>query len=110
MKLPILNQKGAALLIAVMLSSFLLTVVLTLTGIFTSKIKVSRDTRYSTTAIYAADSAIEYCLYVSRHQDPLPTPAMTNGALFTVTPPDCASLPLKATGSFRGVTRTLEIY
>lgn len=103
------RKEGAVLLIAVMLSGFLLTVVLTLAGIFTSKIKVSRDTRYSAAAIYAADSAIEYCLYVMRREMPLPTPVMLNGSTFTITPPDCSSLPIKTIGAYRGVTRSLEI-
>ena len=73
-------------------------------------------TVYSSGAIYAAETAVEWCLYVNRVGS-AGVPVMSNGATFvngrTNNAPfleaDCNSRPIKALGMYRGVTRSFEI-
>ncbi len=109
------NERGAALLITLLLSGVLLSIALALSAIFIPKVRVSAESKKSVTAIYAADSAIEWCIYVNR-QTAIPLPTMGNGATFInadtgVTPvaADCLSSSVKITGIYGGVVRSFEI-
>lgn len=98
---------------------------LTLASIFIPKIRSIVETSNSTSAIYAADTGVEVCLYEARHNPaaPIPRPILTNGALFTIAsiskPPvdrtnDCRPLggstfKIRVVGSFNNVSRALEV-
>ena len=85
---------------------------LTLAEIYLPKIRVIRDAGAgSVGAIYAADSAIEWCIYINRGYPALAQPVMSNGASYTLTPADCAPVPLNntAVGTFRGISRSLQV-
>lgn len=115
-------QRGSILLYAMLTMSVMLAIGLTLNSLFISKLHSAASIRDSIAALYAADSAAERCLYETRSgtTDSL---TMSNGAAFqlTSTAPgqpditaDCsvlggASFGFRATGTYRGVRRTLEI-
>lgn len=89
--------------------------VFTLSAIFIPKIKSATDIKNSVAAAYAAESAIEWCLYVNRI-GVVSLPVMLNGATIingTTNLPfvsaDCATPPVKALGTYQGVTRSFEI-
>lgn len=95
----------------------MLAITLTLTSIFVPKITLSAKAKSSTGALYAADSAIEWCLYVAQVDDTAAAPVMSNGAIYskndsaesTLDPSYCQSSPLKVIGSYQGVSRALEL-
>lgn len=105
--------------------SVMLAIGLTLSGLFISKLRSASAARDSTIALYVADSATEVCLYEARQKTVEPDPRLTfqNSAGFQIvdTSPaqtditvDCSvlgssSFGFRATGTFRGVSRTLEI-
>jgi len=89
------------------------------------RLDVIRDSSSSVVAIYAADSAIEWCIYESRYAGDLAAPSMsevwgTSPPTYTIidlnspVPGDTCPLnePLnhRAVGSYRGVTRALELF
>ncbi len=120
-------QRGSILIYAMLTMSAMLAIGLTLTGLFVGKLKSAGEARNSTLAIYAADSAVEKCLYEAREKkktDPqLPVMVFTSGATYKITSADIgntdvtldcsalgsASFGFRATGEYRGVRRTLEI-
>lgn len=109
------DQKGAAVIISILLVGVLLSFVLTLSLIFAPKIRASSEVKKSSAALYAAESGLEWCLYVNRHGS-VTAPVMSNGATFingnTGTPfvaGDCAASPIKAVGTYQGTTRSFEI-
>ena len=108
------KQAGVALIISILTIGILISIVLSLSAIFIPKIKLAKDTRDSVAAIYASESAIEWCHYVKRIRSTA-APIMTNGANYkdstggAVDESDCFLNPLKTVGSYRGTTRSLEI-
>lgn len=113
------NQKGVAILFVVLLVGILLSIVLTLSSIFTPKIRASFDVTSSAGAIYSAESAIEWCLYVNRQSPPAPTPlppVLDNGAIYAnsatgapLIPNDCLSPSVRIIGTYRSVSRVLDV-
>ena len=113
------NQKGVTILFAILLVGILLSIILTLSAIFTPKIRTSFDVNSSAGAIYAAESALEWCLYINRQSPPAPTPlppVLDNGAIYVnaatgapLVPGDCLSPSVKVIGTYRGVSRVFEI-
>jgi len=109
------SQQGLALISAVLLSTVLLGIIFTLTAIFLPKIQVAREHKKSVVALYAAESGIEWCIYVI-NKGAADFPIMVNGAeildiLYNtpVAPADCADDPLKVLGRYQGVLRSFEI-
>jgi len=91
----------------------ILAITLSLAAIFVPKIRsISNAGAGSVGAIYAADSALEWCIYTNRGNPVLPQPTMANGASYTLSS-DCNSgisgLDAQAIGSYRGVSRSLEV-
>ena len=107
-------DSGVAILFSILTVGVLLSIVLTLSAIFIPKLKLSSQTKSSVGAIYAAESAIEWCLYVNRI-GPVSLPTMANGATYTdgtggiLDSSDCAAFPIKVLGTYRGVTRAFEV-
>ena len=91
----------------------ILAITMSLAAIFVPKIRASSNAGAgSVGAIYAADSAIEWCIYTNRGNPGLAQPTMANGATYTLSS-DCNSgiqiLNAQAVGTYRGVSRSLEV-
>lgn len=118
-ELRVNDQNGVAVIFAVLLMGLFLSIALTLSAIFIPKIRTAGDVKRSAGAIYAAESGIEWCLYVNRI-GLAAQPVMSNGASYingntgnpfptpSSVPGECVS-PIKSTGTYQGVTRTFEI-
>lgn len=112
-------QRGSIIVFTVLMLTIILSITLTLTRIFIPKIRSITETTDSIKAAYAADSALEWCLYVNRQRPPTPpTLSLSNGATwvvyqgFTTTPADCyetSGLNHRAVGSFGGVIRSFQL-
>lgn len=110
-------DSGQAVIIAVLIVGFLLSVALTLSLLFIPKIRASSEISKSSAATYAAESGLEWCLYVNRH-GVTTAPVMANSANYQngkVSPPvpltsaDCLAPPLKVLGTYQGISRSFEI-
>lgn len=117
-----LKERGVVVIMAVLFISFLLLITITLSAIFIPKVHSLFQVKNSTPALYAADSALEWCLYVARLTPPAATPnppIMANGADYkngiAVPAPapfnaaDCKAFTIKAIGTYQGVSRSLQI-
>ena len=99
---------------------------LSLIATFVPKVRLLSGAVSSTAAIFAADSALELCLYEARKQaipSPLASPLLTNTATFAIASlsapeqdvtGDCRPLgtgafKFRATGTFQGINRSLEV-
>ncbi len=116
------NERGSVILYAMLTMSAMLAIGLTLNSLFLNKFKAAMEQRNSVVAIYAADSAVEMCLYEARTHTNAPTLVMDNGATIDIVnlvgqtdiTSDCSvlgssSFGFRATGMYRGVSRALEI-
>ncbi len=106
------KQQGSVIIFTILILGSMLAITLTLVSIYLPKIRAIGDAGAgSVGAIYAADSALEWCLYINRAHPALPQPVMTNGATYTLIPPDCTANPLntQAVGTYRGVSRSLQV-
>lgn len=108
-------NSGVAVILAVLLMGVFLSITLTLSAIFIPKIRTAGDVKRSVAAAYAAESGIEWCLYVNR-KGSAATPVMSNGATYingntgvSFVPADCSTSPIKSLGTYQGVTRTFEV-
>ncbi|MDO8495190.1 MAG: hypothetical protein Q7S32_01520 [bacterium] len=108
MKKKLHNQAGVAILFSIILISILLSAAFTLSLIFAPKIRSSGQIKDSTGAFYAADSGVEWCLYMIR-KGLAPAPIFNNGATLIANPADCSAFPMKLTGTYKGVTRAVEV-
>ena len=111
-------QKGSVLIFSVLMLGVILTITLSLANTLLPRLRSASDAISSVAAIYAADSAVEWCLYTQRGRlPPVSQPVMSNGAtytiLFGVAPATCAPAesPLNHTviGTFRTVSRAFKI-
>ncbi len=111
------TSEGQAVIFAVLVVGVLLSIGLTLSAIFLPKIRASSEIKKSSTALYAAESAIEWCLYVNRH-GAVALPVMANSANYEnalVKPSrafvagDCSGSQIRAIGTYQGISRTFEI-
>ena len=104
------TNKGFTILFAILFTGFLLAITLALTAVFVPKLKISGESTRSSAALYAAESGVEWCLYVNVINSTITKPIMDNGAVFTPDlSPLCLANPLRTIGNFRGVTRALEV-
>ena len=108
------NQTGSTLIFSMLLLGVMLLVALTLAGVFVPKINLSTKAKSSVGALYAAESAVEWCLYVAKVDSGATPPVLTNGASYTdnteqpLTSASCVT-PLRVIGSYQGVSRALEV-
>ena len=113
------TMAGSIIIFTVLMITVILTIALTLTRIFIPKLKTITESSDSIIAIYAADSALERCLYVNRQRPATPPPlTLNNGATwvvykgFTTNIADCyesGGLNHRAVGSFRNVIRSFQL-
>lgn len=112
-------QKGSILIFSVLMLGVILTITLTLANTLLPRLRSAGEATNSIGAIYAADSAVEWCLYTQRGRVPAvpQPPIMSNGATYTIaygaSPGTCApsESPLNhiITGTYRDVTRAFKI-
>lgn len=115
-------QRGSILIYAMLTMSSMLAIGLTLNSLFLGKLKGAAAARDSVVALYVADSAVEKCLFEARQNSNQPAMLFSDAATYTVVntvsaadvTDNCASLgsssfQFRATGTFRGVRRSLEI-
>jgi len=126
------NQKGATLLLAIMLLGLIFVMGAAIAKIQLKELKLGTKEAFSTKALFAADSGIERALY-KIYQEAVTLPAtctttgcyipesdLGNGANYHVTVPRGDDNPvaigtsteyiiLRSNGSFQGVERSLEV-
>jgi len=110
-------ERGSIIIFTVLMLSAILAITLTLTRIFIPRIRSITEANDSIGAVYAADSAIEWCLYTNREKaPPLAQPVMSNGATYQIyrngVPSACPGgeeLNYRTVGNYRGVSRSFEI-
>lgn len=106
------KESGSVMIFTVLILGSMLTITLTLLATYIPKVRAIRDAGAgSVGAIYAADSALEWCIYTNRGYSALPQPTMSNGSTYTISPADCTLRPMdhQVVGTFRGVSRSLEV-
>ena len=100
-------MKGTALIFVLLTVGIVLSIALFLGSIFASKLRLAFDFPNSVTALYSADSGLEWQFY-NQFKDPdANQPIMTNGATFEIVTP-LGTFPIKVVGKFRGVSRSVE--
>lgn len=112
---PSTKESGVVVILSVLLIGLILSIVFSLSLIFIPKIKSASDIKNSVASAYAAESAIEWCLYVNRIAS-VALPVMSNGAIIIngntnqpFLPADCSTQPIRAIGTYRGVSRSFEV-
>ncbi len=117
------SERGSIVLYALLSLAVMLAIGLSLNALFISEFKAATQARNTVDALYAADSAAEKCLYEAHLGANEPPLVFSSGATYDVASPStpsidmtdqCASLGKKsfrfrATGTYRGSRRTLEI-
>jgi hypothetical protein len=114
------SESGSIVVYALLVMTVMLAIGLTLSSLFANKIKAARSQSNSVVALYAADSATEFCLYEARTATNTSSLVMGNGATFNIDSgaqkgiTDCSALgsdtlTFRATGAYFGSQRTLEI-
>ena len=110
-------ERGSIIVFTVLMLATILTITLSLTKIFIPRIRSTAEATNSTAAVYAADSAMEWCLYNNRERTPaLPQPVMGNGATYQIyndgslsACPGRETLNYRTVGTYRGVSRSFEV-
>ena len=111
------NSKGSIIIFTVLIIASILSITLALTRIFIPRIRSITEATDSIGAVYAADSALEWCLYTNREKvPPLSQPTMGNGATYEIytdgVPSVCPggeALNYRTVGTYRGVSRSFEV-
>src|SRR3989338_3754963 len=96
------KEKGVIIIFTAILLGILVSISLGLSAIFIPKIRLITEVKNSVGAFFAAESGLEWCLFlnqVSPTPAPLP-PVMSNGATFQLTPADCSGSTIKSVGNF----------
>lgn len=104
------NQSGIALLLTIVILSAVLLVAVLIANIIIVQFRLSSDINFSTIAIYAADSGVEWQLYQIRTGTSVPAPVMSNGATISTTVTGTLpSFTIKALGTYKEVKRQFEV-
>lgn len=108
----IAQEKGIAVLITVTIISIVMLVAALIANIVATQLKLASDIADSTTAIYAADSGVEYKLYQIRKEANTAGAefSLSNGATILVTVSGTLpNLTIKSLGSYLSVKRQFEV-
>ncbi len=115
------KEKGSILIYSVLMLGVILTITLAFGNILLPKLKTASNAINSTAASYAADSALEWCLYTQRARSPaVGQPTIANGATYAIYFPGSANTlatcapaetPLnhRVVGTYRGVSRSFIV-
>ena len=111
------RDRGSIIIFTLLMLSAILAITLTLTRIFIPRIRTITEVANSIGALYAADSAMEWCLYNNREKSPsLAQPVMANGSTYQIyrggslsVCPGGETLNYRTVGNFKGVSRSFEV-
>ncbi len=106
------REKGIAVLITVIILSIVMLVATLIAGVVSVQLKLASDIGDSITAIYAADSGVEYKLYQIRKEGNITNAAfsLSNSATVSVTVLAAwPNLTIKSLGSYLLVKRQFEV-
>lgn len=104
------KENGIALLLTVIILSVVILVAVLIANIVIVQLKLSKDIGDSQTAIYAADSGIEWQLYQTRKGVTVASPVMSNGATIETTVTGATpNFTIKSLGSYQSVKRQFEV-
>lgn len=111
------KEKGSIIIFTLLTTASILTITLTLVNIFIPRLRAISESQNSATAIYAADTAMEWCLYIAREKPAVPQPTMSTGATYVIYDstgaetlcPAGEELNYRSVGTFRGVSRSFEV-
>ena len=104
------KQSGIALLLVVVVLSVIILIAVFIANTVVVHLKLAKDIGDSQTAIYAADSGVEWQLYQTRKGVLVASPVMSNGATVSVTVTGSyPSFTIKSLGSYNAVKRQFEI-
>jgi Tfp pilus assembly protein PilX len=106
------KENGIALLITVVIISAVMLIATLIANIVITQLKLAGDITDSITAIYAADSGVEYKLYQIRKEGNTAGIefSLSNGAAVSVTVSGALpNLTIKSMGSYRSVKRQFEV-
>ena len=120
------RQQGAILVFSLLIMVMIMSITFAVLGIFLPKLKIASNPLRSVVSLYAADSGLEWCLYINRGKPtpeplPLPTIGSNNGVTLVIYYPSlgftqatCAStetpLDHRSVGTYQDVARSLEIH
>lgn len=114
-------MKGSVMIYSVLILAIIISIAISLVSSFVSKIRTSSDVIKSAVAIYAADSALEWCLYKNRgnlNPPALPPTITTPTGVTTqvyfgagIATCDITETPLnhRSVGTYLEISRSLEI-
>jgi len=84
-KLKINSESGVIIVYSILMVGVLLAIVTTLSALFSAKVRLSSDVKSSVSALYAAESGVEWCLFRKKDGN-APIPVLDNGATYEVNP------------------------
>lgn len=100
------QERGIALILTVLILSAVLSLATAIASIFLLQSRLAGGAGDSLQAIMAADSGVEWRLFVERGRGTPPPPTFANGASFTWS---ITGSTLKVVGSYRNTNRALEV-
>lgn len=117
------NQGGSILIFALQILAITMSITFMVSAVFIPKLRIVSDSLKSVNALFAADSALEWCIYINRDNpipQPLPQPFMSNGSTSSIYYPassttlaTCLStetpMDHRAVGTYQNISRSLEI-
>lgn len=104
------KESGIALLLTVIILSAVILIAVLIANIVIVQLKLAKDIGDSQTAIYAADSGVEWQLYQIKKGVSVASPAMSNGATVETTVTGTApNFTIKSLGSYQSVKRQFEV-
>ena len=115
------ENRGSVIIYSVLILTTIMIISFVLLSVFLPELKTSNDTVKSVLASYAADSAIEWCIYVNRdNPSPPGPPVMSNGTTYNIyyiptnalaTCSSATESPLnhRAVGTYSDVSRSFQV-
>lgn len=118
------SQQGSIIVFSIIIMTILLTITLTLVQVVIPKIKTINEAVNSVYAVFAADTAMEWCIYTNRAKLWVAPPELTNTATYeiygsvsgqpeidTANNAFCEGdkLNFRTLGTYGGVTRSFEV-
>lgn len=106
------NQSGIALLLTLVILSVMVLIAVFIVNIVVTQLRLTLDIDYSQSAIYAADSGIEWQLYQIRQDASASSspPIMSNGAtVVTIVTGVSPNFTIKSLGSYQSIKRQFEV-
>ena len=104
------KQSGIALLLTVIILSIVTFIAVFIADIVVVQLKLAKDIGDSQSAIYAADSGVEWQLYQTRKDISVASPIMSNEAVIETTVTGVApNFTIKSLGSYQSVKRQFEV-